>query len=193
MITSPLLKVMDKLATGISFTDPLQGLHYATKALMFIDDNTNYSNRFLTWLHKPPTAATLRDTLEHDAQIWERLLWTSGGLLKLPKCLYYLMHWTFDDEGKATLTDKEFLPDMHLTSGDSIRPEKIHQHNSDEAHRTLGCWLATDFQMHTAISILTKKASTFGRKLLCSSLDQYESWIAYFVVCLLYTSPSPRD
>ena len=118
MITSPLLKVMDKLATGISFTEPLQQLQYATKALMFIDDNTNYSNHFLSWLHKPPTTTTLRDTLEHDAQIWERLLWTSGGLLKLPKCLFYLMHWSFDDEGKATLTDKKYLPDMHLTSGD---------------------------------------------------------------------------
>jgi hypothetical protein len=92
------------------------------------------------------------------------------------------MHWSFDDEGKATLTDKNYLPDMHLTSGDSPTPEKINQHNSDEAHRTLGCWLATNFQMNTALGMLKKTASTFGRKLLCSSLDQYESWIAYFVV-----------
>jgi hypothetical protein len=182
MITSPLLKAMDQLATGISFCDPRQLLQYTVKALMFIDDNTNYSNRFLPWLQQPPTATILRDTLERDAQIWERLLWTSGGLLKLPKCLYYLMKWEFDDEGKATLAHKQDLPDMHLTSGASPRKEKINQHNSDEAHRTLGCWLSTNFQMHTALSILKQKAHHFGRKLLCSSLDKYEAWIAYFVV-----------
>ena len=91
------------------------------------------------------------------------------------------MHWEFDEEGKASLTDKHDLPDMHLTSGDSRQNLKINQHN-DKAHHTLGCWLSSNFQMKTALSILHKTASTFGPKLLYSSLDQYEAWIAYFVV-----------
>jgi hypothetical protein len=173
---------MDQLTTGIFFCNPRQRLQYAAKALMFIDDNTNYSNRFLPWLQQLPTVTILRDTLERDAQSWERLLRTSGGLLKLPKCLYYLMKWDFDDEGKATLANKQDLPNMHLTSGNSIQREKINQHNSDEAHSTLGCWLSTNFQMHMALSILKQKALHFGRKLLCSSLNKYKAWIAYSVV-----------
>jgi hypothetical protein len=71
---------------------------------MFVDDNTNYSNRFLPWLHKHPNPTAVWDMIQQDAQTWERLLWTSGGLLKLEKCLYYLMIWTFDAKGTASLT-----------------------------------------------------------------------------------------
>ena len=107
---------MDRLAHGISFTDPSQRLIYSTCTKMFVDDNTNYSNKFLPWLHTPPQPTVLRDMIQHDAQTWERLLWTSGGLLKLEKCLYHLMVWTFDDEGNASLTPSSDLPSMELSS-----------------------------------------------------------------------------
>ncbi len=84
-ITSPLLTAMDRLAPGLTFTSPDQRVSYATRAKMFIDDNSNYSNDFQRWLEQPPTPETLRDLIQHDAQTWERLLWTSGGLLKLEK------------------------------------------------------------------------------------------------------------
>jgi hypothetical protein len=112
-ITSPLLTAMDRLAHGLIFTSPDQRVHYATRAKMFIDNNTNYSNDFHRWLATPPTPEALRDLIQHDAQTWERLLWTSGGLLKLEKCLYYLTYWPFAANGTASLTPAsklQYLP-----------------------------------------------------------------------------------
>jgi hypothetical protein len=39
--------------------------------------------------------------LEKEGQTWERLLWTTGGKLELSKCLYYLLFYTFDDDGTS--------------------------------------------------------------------------------------------
>jgi hypothetical protein len=87
--------------------------------------------------------------IQHDAQTWERLLWTSGGLLKLEKCLYYLMIWKFDTEGTASLTPATELPPMELTSGDSGISSPITQYTHSCAHRTLGNWVAPNLQMNT--------------------------------------------
>jgi hypothetical protein len=89
--TSPLSTSMDCLAHSILFTDPLQQLFYSAFAKMFVDDNTNYSNRFLPWLYTSPVPTVVCGMIQHDAQTWEQVLWTSGRLLKLEKCLYYLM------------------------------------------------------------------------------------------------------
>jgi hypothetical protein len=70
---------------------------------MFVDNNTSYTNRFLHWIHHKIEPSQVVDYLKHDAQVWECLLWMSGGLLKLIKCLYCVMYWQFDAEGKATL------------------------------------------------------------------------------------------
>jgi hypothetical protein len=61
-ITSPLLTAMDRLAHGLTFTSPDQQVHYATRAKMFIDDNTNYSNDFHRWLDTPPPPRKYSET-----------------------------------------------------------------------------------------------------------------------------------
>jgi hypothetical protein len=60
--------------------------------------------------------------LEHDFQTWERLLWTSGGLWNLSKWLYYVVSWTFNSEGRASMTPaSDILPPLALLSGDDLR------------------------------------------------------------------------
>ena len=100
-MTSLLIECMERLCYGYSLTDPQQRHHYATTVNMFIDDASNCTNDFLRWLHPPPTKETVVQMLRHDSQTWERSLWTSGGLLNLLKCLYYIIYWEFDSEGQA--------------------------------------------------------------------------------------------
>jgi hypothetical protein len=56
--TSALLKSMDRIAHGIAFSNPTQQLQYSACAKMFVHDNTNYSNKFMPWLHTPPNQCT---------------------------------------------------------------------------------------------------------------------------------------
>ena len=100
--------------------------------------------------------------IQHDAQTWKRLLWTSGGLLKFPKCLYYLMIWEFDTEGTVSLTPSTDLPSMELSSSDSGIYSDINQYNCTTAHRTLGNWVAPNLQMNTSLSKLTSTAKDYA-------------------------------
>jgi hypothetical protein len=68
---------------------------------MFVDDASNSTNKFLSWLYEPPDLPELVEMTRHDSQTWERFLWTSGGLLNLAKCAYYILAWNFDTEGRA--------------------------------------------------------------------------------------------
>ena len=58
----------------------------------FIDDCSQCVNDFA--VHPQPTAAQLVQLMQHDAQIWNNLLWSSGGKLELPKCLFHLVETT---------------------------------------------------------------------------------------------------
>jgi hypothetical protein len=129
--------------------------------------------------------------LEHDSQTWERLLWTSGGLLNLSKCLYYVVSWTFDSEGRASMTPaSDILPPLTLSSGDDPRRSAVKHFNHDEAHEYLGDWLSTSMQMQTGADTLMAKGLTFSRRLASSSLSKHDTWIAYFAVfipAMIYT------
>jgi hypothetical protein len=147
-ITSPLIECMDKLCYGVSFTDPLQTIQYKSTVSMFIDDASNATNSFLKWLHKPPSDVDFVSMLQHDAQRWERLLWSSGGLLNLLKCLYYTMLWWFDDEGRPFLKSMDdIVPSLWLTSGADPNNQPVTQYDVSEAHRYLGDWIACNLQM----------------------------------------------
>ena len=89
---------------------------------MFIDNLTNESNNFLSWLHVCPPVDTVTIQLQKDTQIWERLLYTSGRILNLTKCKHYILYWNFDKEGKATMMQKKFMPPIHITLGPNPTP-----------------------------------------------------------------------
>jgi hypothetical protein len=129
--------------------------------------------------------------LQHDSQTWERLLWTSGGLLILTKCLYYVVAWDFDSEGRDKMMPAvDSYPPLKLTSGDNPTLSAIEHFNHDKAHRYLGDWLATNMQMKTGNEALIETGRNFSRRLSSSSLSKRDAWIAYFVVfvpAMIYT------
>jgi hypothetical protein len=192
-ITSPLIECMDKLCHGISFSDPLQSIQYVSTVSMFIDDASNATNSFLPWLHEPPDDSLVVTMLQHDAQRWERLLWSSGGLLNLQKCLFYIMAWEFDEEGRASLKTESALPNpLQLTSGAAPDLQSVTQYDSTKAHRYLGDWISCSLQMTTALSVLQENASNYGRRVLTSPLSKRDAWIAYYAVfipSISYTFP----
>ena len=49
--TSVLLEVLDKLAIGVTFTDPNQAIHYKGHANMFLNDQIGCTNNFQQWLY----------------------------------------------------------------------------------------------------------------------------------------------
>ena len=59
----------------------------------FVGDSTGQVNLFHTNI--PPTAEMLVQLMQHDAHLWNDLLWASGGDLELQKCSYHVLYWKF--------------------------------------------------------------------------------------------------
>eukprot|EP00957_Ditylum_brightwellii_P005071 385453-Ditylum_brightwellii.AAC.1 len=69
----------------------------------FVDDTTGQTNNFEN------NNATLKELIEQmtkDAQIWSDLLWISGGLLELDKCLYHLINYVFLEDSTPVMSSK---------------------------------------------------------------------------------------
>jgi hypothetical protein len=80
------------------------------------------------------------DGLKKDAQIWEHLLWTSGGLLELSKCRFYIIYWKFANDGSGTMMSTTELdtPSLLLTEGKTHMLQEVKQLDLDDAFKTLG-------------------------------------------------------
>jgi hypothetical protein len=181
-MTSLLIDGMWRLCNGLQFTDPAQSLEYSATVSMSMHDASNNTNKFLEWLHVPPDLKELVEMTSHDVQSWERLLRTSGGLLNLLKCAFYVIAWQFDVEGRATYVYKEVIPNLRLTSGTNPGLSAVTQLNFDDTHAYLGNKFATGMQMKDALVALTKSAASLSSWLLCSSLSPRDTWVAYFAV-----------
>jgi hypothetical protein len=192
-MTSILIDGMTRLCNGLQFTDPTQQMQYSATVNMFVDDASNDdTNNFLEWLYKLPHVADVVDMTRHDSQTWEHFLWTSGGLLNLTKCAYYVLAWTFDAEGKASHVQKHQIPSLRLTSGDSPGTLTVRQLNFDESYKCLGNHLNTGMHMKDALDALKATALIYASRLLCSPLSRHDAWIAYvavFVPSMSYTLP----
>jgi hypothetical protein len=131
--------------------------------------------------------------LHHDAQRWERLLWSSGGLLNLLKGLYYTTLWRFDEEGGPFLKSMDdIVPSLRLTSGADPINQPVTQYDVSAAHRYLGDWIACNLQMHTTLSANQETATNYARRVLTSPLSKRDAWIAYhdvFIPSMMYTFP----
>jgi hypothetical protein len=69
---------------AMSFVDPWEDIHEERNADSFVDDTSNGCND--AHLDEPMPYAELIAMAQVGAQIWERLLYSSGGALELKKC-----------------------------------------------------------------------------------------------------------
>jgi hypothetical protein len=163
---TPLIEAQEKLAHGITFSSPPQQQVYHLASAMFVVDNTTYTNNFHRWIHHETNPKDIIESLHHDSQIWERLLWTSVGFLgKLTKCLYYVIHWEFDSEGKASLMPSTNLePHISLSSDNTGSHNTITQLDCTTSHRTLGTWLNPSLGMQEARMQLQNSINVYSKR-----------------------------
>jgi hypothetical protein len=87
-----------------------------------------------------PELQGMLDDFEKAAQKWERLIFTSGGALEMPKGLWYCQHWYWDVDGReqATIFGKEG-PELRITRGmDKEVRIAIKRQEVTQSHKTLG-------------------------------------------------------
>jgi hypothetical protein len=140
----------------------------------------------------PPTAESVVARLQKDAQVWERLLFNSGGLLKLKKCLYYIMFWEFDSEGCPSLRSAADIPSLLLTDGQDADAKPITQYDCTCAQKYIGLWNSPSLLLRANLLALQQKSNAYAKRLFKSGLTQSEVWLAYFacyVPSMTFTFP----
>ena len=132
---------------------------------MFVDDASKYTNMFHLWIKEIPNIETVTQQLQREAQIWEKCLWISGGLLRLKKCLYYILYWSFDKDGKASLTEPDNKQEIKLNSSNTKISTKVNQHSPMTEHESLGHFIAPAFNTKLATQKLMDTTQDFIQQL----------------------------
>eukprot|EP00957_Ditylum_brightwellii_P024364 1838924-Ditylum_brightwellii.AAC.2 len=118
---------------------------------------------------KDETPTTIRDNIQHIAQIWEQLLYGSGGKLCQKKPFWWLIWWIWKD-WKATLATKSKVNiNVHIMFGREDNATTVKQRNCTVAAKDLGVLVnpvgdySPEFEQRKDISIQvtqhTKKVS----------------------------------
>ncbi len=139
-------RAADRLATGITCVNPTydipkRSIIHSRKLDGFIDDVTGWFNRMLAELRQQTgfDIQGLATGMQRDATTWQTLLDISGGKLAVAKCLYYLAHWRWSDNGTPELTPATDMRSL-ITLPDESGPIAIPHFDVNEAHLTLGVW-----------------------------------------------------
>jgi hypothetical protein len=141
LVSCLMFAAMDVQCHGAEFCDPTGTTSHQRTGDGFVDDVANVFNFGLAdMLAQDYSPSDIATGMQSEAQVWEKLLWATGGTLNLSKCFYYVIAWDFHKNGTPILLNPEAMPavDIHLTSGDDPTPRRIIHTDTSNAHRTLG-------------------------------------------------------
>eukprot|EP00957_Ditylum_brightwellii_P131070 9997745-Ditylum_brightwellii.AAC.1 len=134
LISDILLKVYHRMSHGCQITDPTKTIKVKCNTDMFVDDATLMHN------DKPTIQVTqLMQRMQHNANVWGGLLWTSRGLLEFLKGSYFLVIWAFAASGRPrTVPEAELPPNTVTVTGANGCTAKLHKVTEEEGIKMLG-------------------------------------------------------
>jgi hypothetical protein len=182
-----LFEAMSDLCQGAEYCNPRQTSSHGRIGDGFVNDVTNFVNFGLAAMllheHGP---IELAKGLKTKAQTWERLLYSTGGQLELPKCLHYLMMFNFQPDGTPTLRPATDMGTdlIRMTTGASLTSTEIEHRDCSKAHRTVGLHPAPNGCQLTQANELRLKSDRFAAGLAKAPLTKYEARTAYWMMWL---------
>eukprot|EP00957_Ditylum_brightwellii_P166608 12682800-Ditylum_brightwellii.AAC.1 len=84
------------------------------------------------------TAQQLMSSVDHDVNLWDELLWITGGLLERLKTTYSLIVWDFEESGKPFIMPIEHLPANSVKIRCNVIATTLKQTAENKAIRNLG-------------------------------------------------------
>jgi hypothetical protein len=140
-----------------------------------VDDTSNGCND--AHLDEPMPYAELIAMAQARAQIWERLLYSSGGALELKKCFWYLIYWQWVNSHPQMAMNLSCPGIIALTSGNIPNYQVIPRLEVWEAQRTLGVRPAPDGNYRKEAEFLLFKANQYAVHLSTSRLSEMGTFI----------------
>jgi hypothetical protein len=106
------------------------------------------------------------------------------GLLKLGKCRFYIIYWTFDANGTGRMMSKAALknPSLVLMEGDTNSLETITQLDLNNVFKTLGIHKTISRNQSVQIEEMKKKSDNYARGILSVNVTNFKAWTGLFTI-----------
>jgi len=156
-ISSALYDAYESKANGATFKS-FDGKDEINMGIVgFVDDCTQMVNDFSA--HPQPDEVQLIRMMTHDSQLWNDLLWTTGGSLELPKCSFQLIRTNWSPKGEPFLQGGADAPALEVHN--AAHDINIQQTGNYTSRKTLGVHLNPSGKMKTQLAVLKTKSEKF--------------------------------
>lgn len=115
---------------------------------------------------------------QKNAQLWNDLLYSSGGALELSKCLCQVLHWWFTTQGAPFLAPKQSAHQsaLRVIYRSTAEEYQLPLLSPYEAHKTLGHYKAPIGNQNEQFRRLKSKSDEITSFLWTCSLTRLETW-----------------
>ena len=141
----------------------------------YIDDNSIQVNSH------PTQRASLIDRAQADAQLWNDILWASGGVLEHDKCSYHFLLTDFDRNGAPVLRAGIHGDPIYIKDA-SGKVSTLKQLSAYAPYKTLGTYQCPGSAKRQQSDVLVAKAKSLTRVLSTSSCRGHAAWMFYISI-----------
>ncbi len=180
IISSVLFDCHAERAHGATFESPDRRESITMYMIGFVDDSTSSVNDFFS--NTQPDPEVLVGMMREDAQLWNDLLWSSGGAVELPKCSYHYLHYNFTPNGSPILRPGRIGPNLVIQTGDRKGEQVIPPMSAYKAHKTLGHYKSPAGGEVKQIEILRKQSDLLALQAETANMTRREAWTFYFAI-----------
>ena len=174
-LCSLLFDALEARAHGATFTSYDQSIKISMFIVGFVDDCTQRVNEFSA--QSQPNDERLMALMERDVQLWNDLLWTSGGALEQSKCSFHIIQSQWTEDGHPFLKGGTATNTVLLNDRGRITPTT--QLSNYTSHKTLGCHINPAHIQVQTWQYIKKKNETFSQILETNFFSRQEAWTYY--------------
>jgi exonuclease III len=187
-VCSALFDAFESRAHGASFGSYDTTVNTKIYMTGYVDDCTQRVNDF----HNPhqPDTNVLIHRMTEDAQLWNDLLWASGGALEQSKCSFHLIQSDWNHDGHPFLKGGHYSPPIPLVDGQMTT--LIQQKSNYEAHKSLGCYINPAHSQISSLRSIIAKNTKLAQLIEMNYFTKSEAWIFYtsfYLPSITYSLP----
>ena len=101
-----------------------------------VDDSNGSTNDFQPQTQLP--LPVMLEQMQEDAQLWNDLLYCSGGQLELTKCSFHVLHFEFKPNGRPCPSKSYYHNRIRIHDSHTGAHIPIKSLRADQAHKTRG-------------------------------------------------------
>ena len=175
-----LLNALDRISKedgipGLDFQDPWNELQAAWRVGAFVDD----TNQGVLDAKGQLSVDELVEQMRSAGQLWEKLLFISGGTLNLSKCSWTLQYWEWKNGRPQMMPVSANDPPLLMTCGNRPEHHIIRQESNSKELKGLGVYMNFEGKFPFHARNMRIKFDGLARRLRQSSLSPALSRVYY--------------